>query len=98
MFAMSIRHIVMWKLRDPADAPRFVALLESCVGIVPGMEEFEAVARAEGLEASCDVALVSTFADAAALAAYQAHPHHKEVGTQLAAMRETRHVFDYELS
>ena len=94
---MSIRHIVMWKLRDPADAPRFVALLESCAGIVPGMLEFEPRAKADGLEANVDVALVSTFADAAALAAYQEHRHHKGVGAQLGAMRETRHVFDYEL-
>jgi quinol monooxygenase YgiN len=93
---MSLRHIVMWNLRDPADAPRFVALLESCVGIVPGMLEFEVKARVAGLEASCDVALVSTFSDAAALLAYQNHPHHKQVSTQLGEMRVSRQVFDYE--
>jgi quinol monooxygenase YgiN len=93
---MSLRHIVMWNLRDPADAPRFVALLESCAGIVPGMLEFEPKAKAAGLEASCDVVLVSTFSDAAALAAYQSHPHHKQVGAQLGEMRVARHVFDYE--
>jgi quinol monooxygenase YgiN len=93
---MSIRHLVLWKLRDPADAPRFVALLKGCAGIVPGMLEFEPVARVPGLEANVDVALVSTFSDAAALAAYQEHPHHKEVSAQLANLRETRHVFDFE--
>ncbi len=94
---MSIRHIVMWKLRDPADAARFVVLLKSCAGLVPGMEQFEVAARTDGLEASCDVALLSTFADAATLAAYQNHPHHKQVGAQLGTMRDQRHVFDYQI-
>ena len=31
-----IRHIVMWTLHDPADAPRFKALLDSCARLVPG--------------------------------------------------------------
>ena len=93
---MSIRHIVMWKLRDPADAPRFAELLRGCAELVPGILEFEVAIRRDGLEASADVALVSRFADAAALAAYQAHPHHQAVGAQLGQMREQRHVFDYE--
>jgi quinol monooxygenase YgiN len=92
---MSLRHIVMWKLKDPADAPRFASLLKSCAGVVPGILAFEVGVRAEGLEASDDVVLVSTFTDAAALAAYQNHPQHKEVSAQLGQMRETRHVLDY---
>ena len=36
-----IKHIVMWKLNDPADAPRFKSLLETCKGLVSGMREFE---------------------------------------------------------
>jgi quinol monooxygenase YgiN len=93
---MSLRHIVMWKLKDPADAARFVALLESCARVVPGILEFEVGARAPGLEASCDVVLVSTYTDAAALAAYQNHPHHKQDAAPLGEMRESRHVLDYE--
>ena len=62
-----IRHIVMWTLRDAADAPRFKALLDSCKGLVPGMIEFEVGIRGEGLEANADVVLVSSFADVTAL-------------------------------
>ena len=92
-----IRHIVMWTLRDAADAPRFKALLDSCKALVPGMIEFEVGIRSEGLEANADVVLVSTFADVTALDAYQGHPHHKAVGAQLGPMRDTRHVVDYTI-
>jgi quinol monooxygenase YgiN len=85
----------MWTLRDPADAPRFKSLLDGCRGLVPGMLEFEVGIRAAGLEANADVVLVSTFADAAALDAYQTHPHHKAVSAQLGPLRETRSVLDY---
>ena len=92
-----IRHVVMWKLKDPADAPRFKALLDGCAGLVPGMHQFEVGIRADGLDANVDVVLVSTFADASALDAYQNHPRHREVSAVLGPMRETRSVLDHEL-
>lgn len=91
-----IRHLVMWTLRDIADAPRFKAELDSCNGLVPGMQAFEVRLRSEGLEANVDVLLESTFVDAAALDAYQNHPHHKAVGARIGPLRHTRHVMDYE--
>jgi quinol monooxygenase YgiN len=91
-----IRHVVMWTLKDPAEAPRFKRLLDSCKDLVPGMLEFEVGIRTRGLEASVDVILVSTFADAAALEAYQHHPQHQAVGAQLGPLREARSVLDYE--
>lgn len=90
-----IRHIVIWGLHKAEDAPRFKELLDSCKAVVPGIEEFEVGIRTEGLEANADVVLVSTFKDAATLAAYQAHPHHQAVLKQLGPLRETRHVVDY---
>ena len=92
-----IRHIVMWTLRDAADAPRFKALLDSCKGLVPGMIEFEVGIRSEALEANADVVLMSSFADVTALDAYQVHPHHKAVSAQLGPLRDTRHVLDYNI-
>jgi quinol monooxygenase YgiN len=92
-----IRHVVMWTLNDPADAPRFKALLDSCAQLVPGTLEFEVGIRHEGLEANVDVLLVSRFADVAALDAYQNHPAHKAVSAQLGPLRQARHVIDVEL-
>lgn len=90
-----IRHIVIWSLHQPADAPRFKALLDSCRAIVPGIVEFDVGIRTEGLEANADVVLVSTFESQAVLDAYQVHPHHKEVLGQLGPLRSARHVVDY---
>ncbi len=91
-----IRHIVMWSLHQPAEAPRFKALLDSCAAVVPGIVEFDVGIRLEGLEANVDVVLVSTFTDAAQLEAYQNHPHHKQVAVQLGAMRSGRQVLDFD--
>jgi quinol monooxygenase YgiN len=92
-----IRHLVMWKLWDAADAPAFKAELDSCVGLVPGMIAFTVVLRDDALEGNVDVLLDSTFADRAALDAYQNHPHHKAVSARIGRLRETRNVLDYEI-
>jgi quinol monooxygenase YgiN len=92
-----IRHVVMWKLREPGDAQRFKALLDSCRGLVDGMLEFEVGIRRAGMEANVDVVLVSRFSDAAALEAYLIHPHHKTVSAALGPMRETRCVLDHRV-
>ena len=90
-----IRHIVMWTLHDPADAPRFKALIDSCSRLVPGMVEFDVGIREAVLEANVDVVLVSAFTTAQQLDAYQNHPHHKAVAAQLSTMRSGRHVLDH---
>lgn len=91
-----IKHIVMWKLKNPGDAAKFKAKLDSCTGLVPGMLEFEAAVRTDGLEANVDVVLVSAFDDKAALQAYLEHPVHVEVSAVLGSLRESRTVLDYE--
>lgn len=90
-----IRHVVMWKLIDAGDASHFKALLNSCAGLVPGMLEFEVNTREAGLAANVDVMLNSLFSDAAALDAYQTHPHHQAVSAQLGPLRETRSALDH---
>lgn len=91
-----IRHLVMWTLKDAADAPRFKAELDSCIGLVAGMHSFHVALRTEGLESTVDVLLDSTFVDAAALDAYQNHPHHQAVSARIGPLRRTRHVMDYQ--
>lgn len=90
-----IKHIVLFTLKDPANAPKVKALLDSCKDIVPGIREFEVGIKTEGLEATADVVLVSTFDDTAALAAYQPHPHHQGVVAQIREMASGRQVLDY---
>jgi quinol monooxygenase YgiN len=93
-----IKHIVMWKLKDPTKAGFFKAQLDSCKGIVPGMKEFEAAVQTDGLDANQDVALYSVFDDAAALQAYIVHPHHKEVVATLKTLAESRSALDYQIN
>lgn len=90
-----IRHIVIWTLHNPADAPRFKALLDSCGQLVPGIVEFDVGIRQAGLEANADVVLMSTFTNAQQLEAYQNHPQHKAVAAELGTMRSGRYVVDH---
>ena len=92
-----ITHIVMWKLKAPADAAKFKSQLESCSNLVPGMQRFEVACRTAGQEATCDLVLYSVFDSAGALAAYQNHPHHQQISTALSALRESRYALDYEI-
>jgi quinol monooxygenase YgiN len=94
----AIRHIVMWNLVDATSAARFKAQLDTCRRLVPGIVEWEVGIRQPGLDASVDVVLVSTFADRAALDAYQNHPHHKAVSALIGPWRRTREVLDYDIT
>ena len=85
----------MWTLNDPADAATFAADLSSCRGLVPGMREFDVGTKSDGLDATCDVVLVSSFDDAAALERYLKHPHHEAVAKRLGALRKSRTVLDF---
>jgi len=90
-----IRHVVMWELHERERAPWFAQRLRECAGIVPGMLGFEVGLRDPALAGTVDVCLLSTFADAQALRAYEEHPVHREVSARLAPLRKSRHVLDY---
>lgn len=92
-----LKHIVMWKLKDPVEAGRFRDELLACRDVVPGIREFEVATRTDGLEANVDVLLYAVFEDKAALDAYQAHPRHQQAGVLLGQLRESRTVLDYEI-
>jgi quinol monooxygenase YgiN len=90
-----IRHIVMWQLHEPTDAPEFKALLDTCQALLPGILEWEVGIRTAGLAGSMDVALVSTFQNRAALQAYHEHPHYKAVSVQLGRLCARQDVIDF---
>lgn len=99
-----IRHIVMWKLKAHAEgaeravnAAKVKALLDSCATLVPGIRRWEVAFAQPGLEATCDVVLLSEFEDRAALDAYQNHAQHVAMKPFIAAVREQRHCLDYEV-
>ncbi|RQH07589.1 Dabb family protein [Paraburkholderia dinghuensis] len=99
-----IRHIVMWKLKESAEGAsreanlvKFKALLESCRDLVPGTLRLEVGLAAPGLPSTYDIALVSDFADKAALDAYQDHPDHLVVKQFARAVTESRQCVDHLL-
>jgi hypothetical protein len=71
-----IRHVVLMRFTDPADAAEAKARLEGLVGVVPDLLSLQVDLDVLRSEASWDLALVSTHADLEGLKAYQVHPAH----------------------
>jgi hypothetical protein len=99
-----LKHIVMWKLKDHAEgadratnAREMKRRLEACATIVPGIVTFEVTLAQPGHEATCDVVLYAVFEDAAALAAYGAHPTHQALVPFFKAVRDGRECMDYTI-
>lgn len=101
---MSIKHIVMWKVRGD-DAPtraQNLALLksefESLRGRIPGLLQLEVGIDDSRIDYAFDAVLVTEFASREALAAYAEHPEHLRVRRALGDLRIARHQVDYEVS
>jgi len=92
-----IKHIVMWKLRDKADAVEIKARLEALNGKIPGLIKIEAGIDFLGSEQSADVVLYSELESRAALEAYQAHPEHQAVVPLIKGAAIARTVVDFEV-
>jgi len=92
-----IKHIVMWTLKDKADAIKVKNMLEGLKGKVPSIIDIEVGIDVNGSEAAADVVLYSTFASMDDLNAYQHHPEHQAVIPLMQAMTTSRMVADYEI-
>jgi len=82
-----VKHIVMWKLRDKADAAEITGLLNIEVGV----DFLES-------EQSADVVLYSELESREALDSYQNHTEHMAVVPLVKAAAVSRTVVDYEVS
>jgi heme-degrading monooxygenase HmoA len=97
-----IKHVVMWRLADPAEgaskaanAARIKSLLEACSGRIPGLRSLE-VGIDAGLDPQAwDVVLVTEFDDRASFDAYQVHPVHEEAKAFIGKVRKDRSAVDY---
>lgn len=90
-----LKHIVMWRLKDPSDAPELKAILEALPAAIEEITSFQVGINTAQGDAACDVVLVSAFADEAALDRYRVHPQHQEVVTYLGERAAERYVVDY---
>jgi hypothetical protein len=92
-----VRHIVMWKLRDKADAPLLKARLEALNGAIPGLLSLEVGIDFLESQQSADLVLVADMESRAALDLYQAHPEHQAIVPLVKAAAISRSVVDYEM-
>jgi hypothetical protein len=90
-----VKHIVLWRLKNKADAARVKQELESMRGKIPGLLSLE-VGLNFAENSPVDVGLYSEFSDRAALAAYSDHPVHVPVKHVVGALVAERWVLDYD--
>jgi len=93
-----IMHIVLFKLKDrrPEEVAKARKKLMELAGRVPQLRSFEVGADIVRSERAFDLALLATFDSLADLQAYQVHPHHVQVGSQMRGLAETIVSVDYE--
>jgi heme-degrading monooxygenase HmoA len=98
---MSIKHIVMWRVRgdDEAERAHNARLIqrefESLAGRIPGLLQLEVGLDESRIDYACDVVLLTEFDSRESLAAYAQHPEHLRVRQAIGDLRTTRHQVDY---
>ena len=90
-----IRHIVFFTARDRGDLPVIIEGLK-LLGTIPHSQHFEVTenTRVDQIGNDVDVVVYAEFADAAALAAYKAHPTYAEATRRVRPLREMRLAAD----
>ncbi|MGI6004362.1 MAG: Dabb family protein [Christensenellales bacterium] len=95
-----VKHIVMYKLKDGSqrEKERIRDIFYSMRGRIESLDSVEVGLDFLGSERSYDVALVCTFVDEEALAAYKVHRvHENEIKPQIHAARSASVSVDYIL-
>ena len=97
-----LKHIVMWKLKEFAEGKTkaenaliMKESLERLVGIVPEIISLQVGINEKESDMAYDAVLISTFADAEALARYKVHPEHVKVSDYCKEIRESRTFVDF---
>ena len=90
-----IRHIVFFTAKDRKDLPEIVEGLK-LLGTIPHSQHFEVSenTRVDQIGNEVDVVVYAEFTDAAALAAYKAHPTYAEATRRVRPLRELRFAAD----
>lgn len=99
-----IKHIVMFKLKEEANGKTAQENLEGALELlknfeqeIPSLVHFEARTNsAEAPESNYELALVCDFNNIEGLNEYQVHPVHKNFGSYITPVRESRACIDYE--
>ena len=96
-----VKHIVLWDFIDTMSAEekaeaamKMKTLLEPIKALVPGAVDIQVIHN-EFSSSNREVALISTFETAEALATYQTHPAHVEAGKYVRSVTCNRACMDY---
>jgi hypothetical protein len=99
---MTIKHIVMWRVRGDtaaertANALRVKAAFEPLRGCIPGLNCLELGLDSSGADYACDLVLYSEFDSPESLAAYGSHPAHQAAKLAAGDLRIARHQVEYD--
>jgi hypothetical protein len=91
-----IRHVVLMKFHDPADAPEAKTRLEAMAAEIPELLTLEVGLDVLRTPVSYDLSLITTHDSAETLAGYQVHPAHVEFRDWVGARLAERGVVDSE--
>jgi Stress responsive A/B Barrel Domain len=85
-----IRHVVLMKLRDAAQAPQIFVALKALQSQIPGISNISTGSDCspEGLQRGFTHGFTVDFVDAAARDVYLPHPAHQKVGAMIVAACE----------
>jgi len=92
-----VKHIVMWKLRDKAEAATIKVRLDALAGNIPGLLSIEVGIDFLESEQSADLVLIAELENRQALEVYQNHPEHQAVVPLIKAAAIARTAIDYEI-
>lgn len=96
-----LKHIVAWTLTGEtpeevdAQASKIKELLEALADVIPEIGAIAVVRNSVVSAGNSDVAVVSEFADEAALTAYLRHPAHLAAGAYIKSVTASRAAIDY---
>lgn len=78
-----ISHLILMKLKDPADTEFVASTVLSMRGRIPGLQSAEGGPSVVQLATTWDLGFMMRFDDAEAVVAYQSHPVHLGVASQI---------------
>jgi hypothetical protein len=90
-----VRHIVLFKFRDPSDVAEAASRLQTLVGQIPSLLSLEVGENVRDHPIAWQLALVTTHEDLAGLMAYQEHVVHQEFVEWLNPRVSARAVVDH---
>lgn len=92
-----IKHIVLFKLKNPADAPRAVSALQTLKEKISCIRALEVGVNEVASPRACDIALTVDFDSLADLKIYASHEHHLPVVQLMGELCERVYSVDYSV-